>query len=122
MQSTEYQQRESMEKLEGNDWATNTTRPRATPVIDQPPDNNRDILACLTDTKASHLIPQSYCYAMSADPERLMATMKTEMDTLKTKHTWDLVKSSPGANIMDSMWVYNIKWDGEGNRIKDKAH
>ena len=22
---------------------------------------------------------------------------------------------------MDSMWVYNIKWDGEGNRIKDKA-
>ena len=27
----------------------------------------------------------------------------------------------PGANIMDLMWVYNIKWDGEGNRIKDKA-
>jgi reverse transcriptase-like protein len=22
---------------------------------------------------------------------------------------------------MGSMWVYNIKWDGEGNRIKDKA-
>ncbi len=22
---------------------------------------------------------------------------------------------------MDSMWVYDIKWDGEGNRIKDKA-
>ena len=22
---------------------------------------------------------------------------------------------------MDSMWVYDIKWDGEGNQIKDKA-
>ena len=47
--------------------------------------------------------------------------MKVEMETLKSKHTWDLVKAPPGANIMDSMWVYNIKWDGEGNRIKDKA-
>jgi len=47
--------------------------------------------------------------------------METEMNTLKKKHTWDLVKAPPGANIMDSMWVYDIKWDGEGNRIKDKA-
>jgi hypothetical protein len=50
-----------------------------------------------------------------------MIPMKVEMETLKAKHTWDLVKPPPGANIMDSMWVYNIKWDGEGNRIKDKA-
>lgn len=47
--------------------------------------------------------------------------MKAEMETLKVKHTWDLVKLPPGANLMDSMWVYDIKWDGEGNRIKDKA-
>jgi len=47
--------------------------------------------------------------------------MEIEMDTLKSKHTWDLVKPPPGANIMDSMWVYDIKWDGEGNCIKDKA-
>ena len=47
--------------------------------------------------------------------------MNKEIETLKTKHTWDLVKPPAGANIMDSMWVYDIKWDGEGNRIKDKA-
>jgi len=58
---------------------------------------------------------------MSTDPERWMISMQVEMDTLKVKHTWDLVKAPPGANIMDSMWVYDIKWDGEGNRIKDKA-
>jgi hypothetical protein len=47
--------------------------------------------------------------------------MQVEMDTLIAKHTWDLVKAPLGANIMDSMWVYDIKWDGEGNWIKDKA-
>ena len=47
--------------------------------------------------------------------------MEVEMNTLKTKHTWDLVKPPAGANVMDSMWVYDIKWDGEGNHIKDKA-
>ena len=47
--------------------------------------------------------------------------MQIEMNTLKAKHTWDLVKPPSGANIMNSMWVYDIKWDGEGNRIKDKA-
>ena len=47
--------------------------------------------------------------------------MQTEIETLKAKHTWDLVKPPPGVNIMDSMWIYNIKWDREGNCIKDKA-
>jgi len=58
---------------------------------------------------------------MSTDPDRWMLPMKIEMDTLTLKHTWDLVKPPPGANVMDSMWVYDIKWDGEGNCIKDKA-
>ena len=47
--------------------------------------------------------------------------MTVEMETLKSRHTWDLVKPPPGANIMGSMWVYDIKWDREGNQIKDKA-
>ncbi len=50
-----------------------------------------------------------------------MVLMQVEMDMLKTKCTWDLVKPPPGVNVMDSMWVHDIKWDGEGNRIKDKA-
>lgn len=58
---------------------------------------------------------------MSTDPERWTIPMKVEMDMLKAKHTWDLVIPPPSTNIMDSMWIYDIKWDGEGNRIKDKA-
>jgi hypothetical protein len=50
-----------------------------------------------------------------------MIPMRVEMDMLRKKHTWDLVKAPEGANVMGSMWVYDIKWDGEGNRIKDKA-
>ena len=47
--------------------------------------------------------------------------MQVKMDTLKAKHTWDLVKPPPpGESIMDLMWVFDIKWDGEGNQIKDK--
>ncbi len=47
--------------------------------------------------------------------------MQVEMDTLKAKQTWDLVKPPLDANIMESRWLYNIKWDSEGNHIKDKA-
>ena len=76
---------------------------------------------CITDTKASHHIPHSYQNAMSTNSERWMKAMKIEMDTLKMKNTWDLVKPLSGADIMGSRWVYDIKWDGEGNCIKDKA-
>src|SRR6266542_638519 len=84
-------------------------------------DAQDDYIACLVETKAFHDIPHSYRHAMSTNPDRWMVPMQIEMDTLKAKHTWDLVKAPPGANIMDSMWVYDIKWDGEGNQIKDKA-
>lgn len=41
--------------------------------------------------------------------------IKVEMDTLKLRHTWDLVKLPLRVNVMDSMWVYDIKWDRKGN-------
>ena len=47
--------------------------------------------------------------------------MQVKIETLKAKHTWDLVKAPARGNIMDSMWVFDIELDGEGNQIKDKA-
>lgn len=78
-------------------------------------------MACIAEMKASHNIPRSYRHAMMTDPDRWIIPMKVEMETLRRKHTWDLIKPPTGANIMDSMWVYDIKWDGKGNCIKDKA-
>ena len=119
-QSTEYRAREATEKGEGQDWATDRKRPHASIAIECD-DDHKNITACLSDTKASHYIPKSYREAMATDPDRWMVPMKLEIETLKAKHTWDLVKPPQGANIMDSMWIYDIKRDGEGNRIKDKA-
>jgi transposase InsO family protein len=119
-QSMEYRKRETDGKYKGQDWATDAKYPKASIAIDCSEDY-KNVTACLIETKALHHIPRSYKHAMATDPKRWMIPMQVEMDTLKTKHTWDLVKPPPEANIMDSMWIYDIKWDGEGNRIKDKA-
>jgi hypothetical protein len=121
LQSKEYQQREEIGRNKGEEWTNNHGRPSGRLVSSQLLDAQDDYIACLAETKASHKIPLSYRHAMSTDPDRWMIPMKVEMDMLIAKHTWDLVKAPPGANIMDSMWVYDIKWDGEGNWIKDKA-
>ena len=107
LESLEYRQREATGKTEGQEWATNQRRPQASITIGSTLDDE-DFIACFADTKASHFIPRSYRQAMEVDPDRWMAAMKTEMDTLKAKHTWDLVKPPPGANVMGSMWVYDI--------------
>ena len=121
LQSKEYQQREEVGRTKGEAWTNIQDRPSGKLVLSQLLDAQDDYIACLAETKASHKIPHSYRHAMSTDPDRWMIPMQVEMDTLITKHTWDLVKAPPGANVMDSMWVYDIKWDGEGNWIKDKA-
>ena len=127
-QSSEYHQREVESKDKGDEWATNRKQPKAMSVTasdwlttQEDHEDLDHLVACLAETKASHNIPKSYKHAMATDPERWTIPMNVEMETLKSKHTWDLVKPPPGVNIMDSMWVYDIKWDGEGNRIKDKA-
>ena len=49
--------------------------------------------------------------------------MELKMETLKTKHTWDLVELPPGANIMDSKWVYDIKWvEKPGEKVPSEKH
>jgi len=105
IESQDYQKREAMSCHEGQDWATGQQRPHASLALD--PVNASieldDYSACMAETKASHNIPRSYRHAMSTDPDRWMIPMQIEMDTLKRKHTWDLVKPPPGANVMDSM-------------------
>ena len=98
----EYQKHEIDGRDKGQDWATDAKHPKASVAINCSEDHE-NIIACLIDTKASHCIPRSYKHAMATDPERWMIPMQIEMDTLKAKHTWDLVKPPPKANIMDSM-------------------
>ena len=66
-------------------------------------EDEHNMIACLSNTKTLHHIPRSYKDAIATDSSRWMKSMQVEMDMLKKKHTWDLVKPPPGANIMDSM-------------------
>ena len=117
LQSMEYKQREVIGRTEGVDWATNWKTSKANTVLDEiSPDNAYN--AYINETKASHNIPKSYKHTMAVDPDRWMISMKVEMETLKAKHTWNLVKPPLEVNIMGSMWIYDIKWDGEGKRIR----
>lgn len=47
--------------------------------------------------------------------------MDVEYKMHMSKNTWDLVPEKPGMNMIDCMWVYNIKWDSDGNWVQDKA-
>jgi hypothetical protein len=82
IQSMEYQRCEAEGRGIGREWATNTRNPKASMVIDYT-DDDKNAIACLTDTKSSHHIPRSYKHAMATDQERWMLPMKVEMDTLK---------------------------------------
>jgi hypothetical protein len=103
LQSMEYKECKNSGKSKGQDWATNKTHPKANVIINGLPDDHVNAITCLNKMKASHNIPKSYRLAMATNPERWTIPMKTEIDTLKAKHTWDSVKPPPGANIMNSM-------------------
>ncbi len=66
-------------------------------------------------------IPRSYNDALRVDEEHWKAVMDVEYGMHMLKHTWDLVDALQGANIMDCKWVYGMKWDGDGNWLKDKV-
>jgi len=116
LESRDYQQQETTSRSEGLDWATERSRPNASlaDTFDRLTFELDDYIACLTETKASHHIPHSYRHAIATDPDRWMIPMQIEIDTLAKKHTWDLVKAPEGANIMDSMWVYDINREYHG--------
>jgi hypothetical protein len=71
----------------GWDWATNARNPKVSTVIDYHEDDC-NIIACLSNTKTSHHIPQSYKHAIATDPDRWIIPMQVEMDMLKKKDTW----------------------------------
>jgi hypothetical protein len=47
--------------------------------------------------------------------------IETELDTLKTAGTWEIVERPPNTNIVDLKWVFRVKRDANGNISKWKA-
>jgi hypothetical protein len=65
--------------------------------------------------------PKTYTETMRLDPARWTAATDVEIAIHDKKNTWVLEKPPPGANIMASKWVFDVKKDGEGNWLRDKA-
>ncbi len=105
-QSLLSEQHEAKARANRNDWATNSKQPHASMASGNSP---------------NPYIPRNYQDALCADEEHWKAAMDIEYQMHMGKHTWDLVDRPEGVNVMDCKWVYGMKWDGDGNWLRDKA-
>lgn len=65
-------------------------------------------------------IPKSYEQAMR-NPELWEPAMQSEIQNLEAHECWQLVDLPEGANLVDGMWVFDLKMDDDGNIVKPKA-
>jgi hypothetical protein len=65
-------------------------------------------------------IPRSWREVMR-NPDLWMPPMQKEIETLTHKGVWQLEKPPPGTQVIDGMWVYDIKVDGNSKFLKPKA-
>ena len=66
--------------------------------------------------------PETYKQAMnSKDASKWLEAMKSEMQSMKTNQTWDLVKLPPGRKLVDCRWTFKIKPNEAGGACRYKA-
>lgn len=47
--------------------------------------------------------------------------MKQEIQALEDNHTWEIVDLPPRKNVVGSKWLYNIKYQANGELARFKA-
>ena len=66
--------------------------------------------------------PTSFEEAMTSDySSKWLEAMEDEMRSLSANRVWDLEQIPKGAKTVGCKWVYNIKYDSQGNIDKFKA-
>jgi hypothetical protein len=125
-ESSKYATREDVARGTKEDWATKSARPRANAAWDPVESLNAQLDDSIAATLMSYnpnrlYAPKTYAEAIKLDSARWTAAMDVEMALHNKKGTWELQKPPPGANVMASKWVYDVKKDGEGNWLRDKA-
>ncbi len=118
IENAAYERREDLARAAGEDWATET--PAANAAWNASADLD-DFVALLGHTDDDTYEPKTYKEAMSLDADRWTAAMDVEMDLHQRKGTWELGIPPPGANVMAGRWVYAVKKNGDGVRMRDKA-
>jgi hypothetical protein len=113
---------EAIARTAKEDWARDNTQPTANAVdVDWETFDDallRNPWAFASSIKGS--IPRSYRDAMR-EPEKWMPPMQAEFDQLEAQGVWKRVDLPAGERVIDGMWVYDLKLDGDGNVVKRKA-
>lgn len=122
----EFAAREDAARANKEPWATDTPKPRAhaawDPIASLNAQLDDHIAATLMSVNPDRLYaPKTYSEAMKLDAERWTTAMDVEMALHDKKGTWELQQPPPGANVMASKWVYDVKKDGGGSWLRDKA-
>lgn len=67
-------------------------------------------------------LPTSYKNAMkSQQSQNWKKACEVEIDALTLNNTWTLVKRTPGMQVINSKWVFNLKWKEDGTVEQYKA-
>jgi hypothetical protein len=72
-----------------------------------------------TSSSALPPVPTTVRSAL-ADPQWRRA-MEAEYEALQANHTWDLVPSPPGANVVTGKWIFKLKLHADGSLERYKA-
>ena len=109
-----------MGKKEGQDWATSNRRPKASITVSNLLEDREDFVACFSDTKGLHYIPQSYKHTMSTDPDRWTAAIETKIATLKanTPGIWSYPRQTQTLWILCGSMTSNGTGRETGSRTK----
>ncbi|KAF5343211.1 hypothetical protein D9758_013429 [Tetrapyrgos nigripes] len=125
--SAEYTAHEEDAKAVDLDWANDNEHPTVNYVDIQNPFDPYLVLSVPPLVLASEVksigihILHSFKQA-AKDWEAWRLPMAAEVESLQQQGTWELVNPPEGIHIVNGIWVYNVKVDGEGNVIKRKAH
>jgi hypothetical protein len=125
-ESRESAAREGVAKANREAWATGPAKPRAHAAWDPVVSLNAELDDYIAQTLMSYnpdrlYVPKTYSEAMRLDVDRWTAAMDVEMALHDKKGTWELQQPPAGANVMASKWVYDVRKDGAGHWLRDKA-
>jgi hypothetical protein len=109
---------------------SSTSKPKSRKDIPLRPPSTRNIKprkifdpsALVAQAESFPTEPESYKEALaSPDAQLWLQAMKEEYNSLRLNDTWTLVRLPRGARLVDSRWVYRLKYNPDGTIARHKA-
>lgn len=104
----------------GEDWATNARRPRAMVSDFEELNAQLDGYLAFMATSTDSYVPKNYKEAMEC-PDLWRGPMEEEMAVMERMGVFKLVPRPKDQHVVGSKWVYDNKYDADGNIKRRKA-